>query len=69
MDADGEVAAIRKELEEMKSLSKFDPELDDEMRSLNNDLREAADMSSPHKPSKPASDKPDAEKPDTKSND
>jgi len=64
MDADSEVAAIRREIEEMKSLAKFDPELDSEMKALNNDLREATDMSSPHKPEKPKTDKPDAESSD-----
>ncbi len=50
MDVDSDVAAIRKEIEEMKSLGKLDPDLDNEMRALNDDLREATDMSSPHKP-------------------
>ena len=50
MDVDGEVAAIRREIEEMKALGKIDPDLDDEMRALNQELREGTDMSSPYKP-------------------
>ena len=50
MDVDGEVAAIRREIEEMKSLGQIDPDLDDEMRALNQELRETTDMSSPYKP-------------------
>lgn len=63
MDADGEVAAIRKEIEELKKMGKLeldtlDPDLDGEMRALDADLREGTDMSSPHTPKKPKSDKP-----------
>jgi len=50
MDVDNEVAAIRREIEEMKALGKLPPELDDEMRALNEDIRQSTDMSSPHKP-------------------
>ncbi len=57
MDVDGEVAAIRREIEQMKDLGKLDPELDSEMKALNAELREATDMSSPHTPSAPKSDK------------
>lgn len=56
MDMDNEVASIRREIEEMKSLGKLDPELDSEMRALNTELRDATDMSSPHKPAKPEPD-------------
>jgi len=34
MGVDNEVASIRREIEEMKSMGKLDPELDDEMRAL-----------------------------------
>ena len=51
MGMDSEVASIRREIEEMKNLGKLDPELDGEMKALNAELREATDMSSPHKPS------------------
>jgi len=49
MDVDNEVAAIRREIEEMKSLGKLDPELDGEMKALSEDIRKGTDMSSPHK--------------------
>lgn len=62
MDVDNEVAAIRREIEEMKSLGQIDPDLDDEMRALNQELREGTDMSSPHKP-KPKDAAPDADVP------
>jgi len=52
MDVDNEVADIRREIESLKSLGKLDPELDDEMRALNNELRESTDMSSPITPKK-----------------
>ncbi len=51
MDVDGEVSAIRKEIERLKTLGKLDSDLDDEMRELNQDIREATDMSTPRKPS------------------
>jgi sec-independent protein translocase protein TatB len=60
MDMDEDVAAIRREIEEMKSLGKLPSDLDDEMRALNKDIREATDMSSPHKP-KPKNDTPSDE--------
>jgi len=44
MDVDGEVAAIRREIEEMKSLGQIDSDLDDEMRALNQELREVTDI-------------------------
>lgn len=50
MGMDDEVASIRREIEEMKSLGKMDPELEGEMREINDELRKATDMSSPHKP-------------------
>ena len=53
MDADGEVAAIRREIAELKKMGKIDLGLDDEMRALNDDLRESTDLSSPHTPKKP----------------
>lgn len=61
MDVDNEVAAIRREIEEMKSLGKLDTELgaelDGEMRALDDDIRKSTDMSSPHTP-KPKDDVP-----------
>jgi len=50
MDADGEVAEIRREIERMKRLDTWDADLDGEMKALDTDLRDASDMSSPHKP-------------------
>ena len=50
MDINDDVAAIRREIEEMKSLGKLPSDLDDEMRALNDDIREGTDMSSPYKP-------------------
>ncbi len=58
MDVDSEVAAIRREIEEMKALGEIDTDLDDEMRALNRDLREGTDMSSPHSP-KPSDKTPE----------
>lgn len=49
MDVDNEVAAIRREIEEMKSLGNLDSEIDGEMRALDDDIRKGTDMSSPHK--------------------
>ena len=57
MDVDGEVAAIRREIEEMKSLGNLDKELDGEMRALDEDIRKGTDMSSPHTP-EPKDDAP-----------
>lgn len=62
MDADAEVAAIRKELEDLRNMGKseFDAlgaDMDHEMRELDADLRAGTDMSSPHKPDpKPTSE-------------
>lgn len=53
MDVDEDVAAIRREIEEMKSLGKLPADLDDEMRALDHDIREGTNMSSPHKPKIP----------------
>ena len=50
MGVDDEVAAIRREIEEMKSLGNLDSELDGEMRALDEDIRKGTDMSSPHTP-------------------
>ena len=51
MDAENEIAAMRREIEELKSLGKLenlaDGTLADEMRELDNDIRAATDMSSP----------------------
>ncbi len=51
MDADNEIAAMRREIEELKSLGKLenlsDGNFADEMRELDNDIRAATDMSSP----------------------
>ena len=49
MDIDDDVAAIRREIAEMKSLGKLPSDLDDEMRALDEDIREGTDMSSPYK--------------------
>ena len=50
MDINEDVAAIRREIEEMKSLGELPSDLDDEMRALDDDIREGTDMSSPYKP-------------------
>lgn len=50
MGVDDEVAAIRREIEEMKNLGNIAPDLDDEMRALNEDIRKGTDLSSPHTP-------------------
>lgn len=51
MDADSEIKAMRQEIEELKNLGKLenltDGKFADEMRMLDNDIREATDMSSP----------------------
>jgi len=51
MDADDEIAAMRKEIESLKNLGKLenlsDGKFADEMRALDSDIREATDMSSP----------------------
>ena len=71
MGVDDEVAAIRREIEEMKSLGKLDPELGGEMRALDEDIRKGTDMSSPRKPETKAEPKDDAPSPegDTTQND
>jgi len=59
MDMDNEVAEIRREIQQMKDAGKIDLGLDEEMRAIDNDIREGTDMSSPHKPvSEFSSDKP-----------
>lgn len=65
MDVDGDVAAIRSEIEELKKMGKLDleeidREFDGEMRALDESLRESTTLSSPKKPSP---------KPDTPSDD
>ena len=51
MDAEDEIAQMRKEIEELKNLGKLENLIDDdiqnEMRELDADLREATDLSSP----------------------
>ena len=51
MGADDEIAAMRREIEDLKNLGKLenlaDGDLAEEMRALDNDIREATDMSSP----------------------
>ena len=51
MDADDEIAQMRKEIEELKNLGKIENLIGDdvqhEMRELDADLREATDLSSP----------------------
>lgn len=46
MDADEEIKALREEIEQMKSLGHLDNDLDNDLRDLNNDLRESVDLSS-----------------------
>jgi len=66
MDVDGEVAAIRREIEEMKSLGQIDPDIDDEMRALNQELRDSTNLSSPKAPKAPKP-KPETPKDDAPS--
>ena len=51
MDAEDEIAQMRKELEELKNLGKLEnlvgDDIKEEMRELDSDLREATDLSSP----------------------
>ncbi len=51
MDASEDIAAMRKEIEDLKNLGKLenlaDGDLAHEMRELDNDIRDATDMSSP----------------------
>lgn len=54
MGAEDEIAAMRREIEELKKLGDLDPEikadLANEMRSLDTDIRSASDISSPKTP-------------------
>lgn len=51
MDADDEIAQMRKEIEELKNLGKFEnlvgEDVTNEMRELDADIREATDFTSP----------------------
>jgi len=51
MDADGEVAQMRREIEELKNMGKLenlsDEAFAEDMRELDKDIREATDLSSP----------------------
>lgn len=51
MDADGEVAQMRKEIQELKNLGKLEnlagDNFADDMRALDKDIRDVTDMSSP----------------------
>ena len=51
MDADDEIAQMRKEIEELKNLGKLEnlvgDDITNEMRELDADIREATDLSSP----------------------
>lgn len=51
MDAEDEIAQMRKELEELRSLGKLEnlvgDDIQNEMRELDADLRQATDLSSP----------------------
>jgi len=51
MDAEDEIAQMRKEIEELKNLGKMEnlvgDDITNEMRELDTDLREATDLSSP----------------------
>lgn len=51
MDADDEIAQMRKEIEELKNLGKFEnlvgEDVTNEMRELDADIRDATDFSSP----------------------
>lgn len=46
MDADDEIKSLRAEIEQMKSLGYLDDELQDDIRDLNTELRDATDLSS-----------------------
>lgn len=53
MDEDGEIAAMRREIEELKNLGHIRGDLDNldgEMREIGDELRSGTDMSSPLKP-------------------
>ena len=51
MDAEDEIAQMRKEIEELRNLGKLEnlvgDDVTNEMRNLDSELREATDMSSP----------------------
>ena len=46
MDADDEIKELRAEIAQMKSLGYLDDDLEDDIRDLNTELRDATDMSS-----------------------
>lgn len=46
MDADDEIKSLREEIEQMKSLGYLDDNLQDDIRDLNSELRDATDLSS-----------------------
>ncbi|MGJ8559806.1 MAG: Sec-independent protein translocase protein TatB [Litorimonas sp.] len=46
MDADDEIKSLRAEIEQMKSLGYLDEDLQDDIRDLNTELRDATDLSS-----------------------
>lgn len=46
MDSDDEIKSLRAEIEQMKSLGYLDDELQDDIRDLNTELRDATDLSS-----------------------
>lgn len=46
MDADDEIKSLRAEIEQMKNLGYLDDELQDDIRDLNTELRDATDLSS-----------------------
>lgn len=46
MDADDEIKSLRAEIEQMKSLGYLDDDLQDDIRDLNTELRDATDLSS-----------------------
>lgn len=68
MDADEEIAQMRKEIEEFKNLGKFEnlvgDDITNEMRELDSDIRQATDFSSPK--GDPASSAPDEAAPSSK---
>jgi len=64
MDADDEISAMRREIEELKRLGHIDGELDndiraldDEMRGLGDEMRAGVNMSTPVKPQAPVKPK------------
>jgi len=65
MYVDNEVAAIRREIEEMKSLGKLDTELDGEMKALDADIRSSTDVSSPRTPGPKPEPKDNVPSPDS----